>query len=369
MGKLNMIFRKKKEPEESGSETSQEDYRNIRVMRDDLDELSGKAPKTEASATPSVPEAPQVGNPFLGGTDSPAPVPTNASRQADSLPDPVPMPSMEDVAKPSPEQSSKGVAGKTGKWFIYGGGAVLVLAVAGAVLVYFFNNSGRRQGETVSENAPVQDAGNTAAAPDPALSSPENTQSFSVSNPNYLQFDTESPNATPESVATILEETSAKVASMPTTSPVEFLIRDMNNNPIAFSRFAHLLGLKLPSEILSNVNESFSISFVPDGPVVRRAIVINTKDSSNLQSAAQKYETSLPALFGALLYGKNFTIPATPIFHDGTFGALKTRYAIIDSDIGSSLDHIIVENAWVVGTSKDSFRAVLGKIVQEQSKN
>ena len=373
MSDFKKLFRKK-ETKAPSAEITQDDYRNIRVMRDDLEELSGKTHKANPVSDPNISAQAQVGNPFLENQSVTAsvtqPTETAKSELVENIPVTVSDTSVKlDQKAEVPMPSSGGSSKDTLKWIIIGGASILVIGIGVFVFFFFFSNDGSKTASGVVDQPVTQPADTSAPTDNPTPFPVEPLQVFSSVNPNYLVIDTESVGQTKEGVMSVLDETAAKVGSMAQSAPIEFIVRDNNNNPIAFSRFAYLLGLKLPSEMLSSVNESFSIAFVSEGSTVRRVLTVNVKDSSLLPSSIQKNEPSLPSLFGSLLYGKDFVIPTAMTFNDGTFGALKTRYAIVDQTTDSSFDNIVLGNTWIIGTSKNSFRLVLGNLIQKQSQN
>ncbi|MEI7750438.1 MAG: hypothetical protein WCJ25_05605 [Candidatus Moraniibacteriota bacterium] len=378
MGTLNMLFKKKHD-----DGVPPEELQNIRVMQDDIDELTGApssrkpllAPKSAGSSDASL-----AGNPFLGNEEfskkdevvkTPNPVEVKATapilKQESSLgqvPD-----ALKNVSKSTPSETATGktsILGIPNRWVVPAAVSLSVLVIAIGAYLFFF----------VSGNQPSQDgvSSSPASSDTPASSSSDtasNSQSapFLVTNPNYLQIDIESANSNADSIKAILDETASKIVMMPPSVPVRFLVRDANNNPIAFSRFAHLLGLKVSEGILSNIDETFSLYFVLDAGGIRRSIVVQAKDATALKAAVLKSEASLPTMFATLLYGRSQSVPAASVFHDGTYNSLPTRYANIDPVTGLSFDNAFSGKQWIIGTSKDSFRSVFGQVMQEQSQN
>lgn len=193
---------------------------------------------------------------------------------------------------------------------------------------------------------------------------PDLQEPFSRENPNFLIIDTESDMATAEGVAMMLGSVEADVTSMNVTAPVEFVVRDSNNNPIAFSRFAYMLGLEFPSEMLAAFDEEFSLYVVPDGDRLRRGISVSIGDREAMLSMLASDEDLLLSSFDDLLYAVPVPGTVTSEFRDGAYGTLSTRYVNLDEDGTLSFDYVLLEDAMVIGTSKDSFRAVLGKMLR-----
>lgn len=318
-------------------------YRSVRVMRDDLNEMEGK-PK-ESFRTSSESDQFQAGNPFLGGESLP-PVPdTGSGKEQQAL-----------SAPRSLMDRRKAVIVPAVGLFI-----LFLLALA----AYFFFRGGS---DAPAEPAGVVTVPSESAAPMPQElpSAPKNA--FSTAMPNYLQIDPESDTATPDGIFMKISDVAGKAKTMSTSDPVEFLVRDMNNNPIAFSRFAYLAKLGIPEEALALIDESFSLYLVPDGGDIRFALSLESKDAGKLAASVTAKESALPTWFGRLLYDPAVRIPSLVSFRNGAYGTISTRFAAVDEVRNYSFDYAFIGEKWVIGTSMDSFRATLGKIVMEQTK-
>jgi hypothetical protein len=339
MSLLSKFFRKG--GDESNAVIAPEIYGSVHVMRDDINEMEGRPKESFPGSVPDA-DPSQANNPFLG-TAAAAPMPS-----AGSSPEPV---------EPTRVERKK--------LYIFAGFGFLVLITAIFGIYFFLGERGGQQ-ELTTDLPPVS----VPAASIPVQESlpvPSQTM-FSLSMPNYIQIDPESDAATPDGIFTKLSNTARKVREMNTPDPVEFLIRDMNNNPIAFSRFAYLSKLGIPEDALSLIDESFSIYLVPDESDIRFALALDMKDAEKLMPTVVAGEPSLPSWFGRLLYEPSSRIPATVLFRSGTYGTIATKFAVVDEAKNYSFDYAFVGKKWVIGTSKESFRAALGKIAMEQAK-
>lgn len=318
-------------------------YKSVRVMRDDLNEIEGKPHEPIPGGAEEV--ATHAGNPFLD--------------EAVASAEPMPV-------------ASQGTAPKyMRKWFMIGGAMLSVAVIAGGLAYFVFRDEEPSPDMMAPEQLAVEipAAGGSSSTQQPEVDLAQKTQAFSITNPNYLTIDPESAQATPSGIRAILAETSRKVGEISPSEPVEFLIRDANNNPIAFSRFAYLLGLSIPQETLSLIDEPFSVYFAPgNGTGVRMAILLETKDYAGVMDAVASGESLLPSWFSGVLYPGGVTVPATVEFRSGLYGTVSTRFASVDDVSGYSFDYAFFEKRWVIGTSKDSFRAVLAKVAQTAKK-
>jgi hypothetical protein len=345
MTDLKKLFAKK-EKQEVSPDISPEEYRHIHVMQDDMDELSGKAPeKIQFQSSPGATAS--AGNPFLSEM--------------------TPQSTGTDVAEKKPVEAEatvprKGFASSRKTVTII---VILLVAVGAGVSVYFLYGKMKLAQWADTTGTPVQESNQSEIisenVPPVPVVLPE--KPFASSGANFLQLDTGSTATTSDEIINTLEDTAAKMIAMDTLEPVQFMVRDFNNNPIAFSRFSYLVGLKLPADLMASLDETFSLYFVRDGASVRRALVVQVVDKRKFDVAINKYETSLPKLFGALLYEKIEVISLKSVFKDGIFDSIQTRYTILHPDSTLSYDHVLTGTSWIMGTSKDSFRSVLGSVL------
>lgn len=339
MSLLSKFF--KKNDSESNAAIAPEIYGSVHVMRDDINEMEGKPKESFPGSVPDA-DPSQANNPFLG-TAAAAPLP---------------------AVGPSPEPVEPTRIEKK-KLYVFAGIGVLVLILALFGIYFFLRDRGEQRDPTTelpSVSAPAASIPIQEELPVPS----ENM--FSLSMPNYIQIDPESDVATPDGIFMKLADTAGKVRAMNTSDPVEFLIRDMNNNPIAFSRFAYLSKLGIPEDALSLIDESFSIYLVPDGKDIRFGLALEMKDAEKLMPIVVAGEPSLPSWFGRLLYEPSSRVPAVVSFRSGTYGTIATKFAAVDEARNYSFDYAFIGKKWVIGTSKESFRAALGKIAMEQAK-
>ena len=324
-------------------------YHSVHVMKDDVDELHGKKPSNVQAEQADAVAASEAEHPFLR-SDSPfgesgmlavAPAPVAESVSADTVP------------KPEKKPLDK-------RYYIYGGVAILIIAVIGAAAYYFLVIRKRSQ----SVPAPQTTETPATSAPTGMTTPDQPVGYYSLTNPNTLALDVESDAGTPAGVRKLLSDASAKVLSMQTTVPVEFVIVDKSNAPIAFSRFAYLSGVKLPDDLLSLAGESFTIYMVAENGVVRSGVAMDVTDERKMADAVKSVEATLPVAFQSILYKADTMVPAQVTFRDGMFGTVPTRYAIVDDATGTSFDHVVLGKKLVIGTSKLTFDAILTKLVQ-----
>ncbi|NTW13651.1 MAG: hypothetical protein HGA31_01315 [Candidatus Moranbacteria bacterium] len=399
-----MFFGNRKKEQIIDTSSNAELYQGIRVMQDDLDELSGKPPAVASvSSAESAPHTgASSGSPFLSDQYLAQTATKNETR--DGLQDGIeiqePSPSVKSaenidrqsgapiaevfsglknfvsnigsnqdtVEEESEHETVQEVNGSgqdpvaSGKsWILLASALALIALVAGAAAyVFIFSRTGGNENQT-----PV--VGPNQADTEQSAQSIQSTESetipFTQGMPNYLSIDIESEASTPEGILKLLSDTDASVMKAKPSFPVEFIIRDANNNPVAFARFAYLLGLKIPLETLTSLDEGFSLFFVFDGNAARRVVVIDVRQGKDVSKDMKDGETSLVSWFGTMLYPTAVSISSGTSFQSGSYGKLTTRFINIDSADDTSFDYAIMDDALVIGTSKDAFRSVLGTIV------
>lgn len=181
---------------------------------------------------------------------------------------------------------------------------------------------------------------------------------YSVENPNYLPFDTET--VTVASFQMLLKETSARILEANMGKLVEFYLTDKNNNPIAFSRFVYLMNIPLKPEFLNQFDEEFSLFLYNDAGQVRVGLMLSLLPIAESALFEAQKEGSMPAAFGTFLY-EGVLVPKEVVFRSGTYQEQSVRYVNIDASKNISFDHAMAKSKWFIGTSKDTLRAMLDK--------
>jgi hypothetical protein len=216
---------------------------------------------------------------------------------------------------------------------------------------------------TPPENIPEN---NTAPVTPPVNIEPVQPK-FSLEKPNYLSIDTETANA--QSLKQLLTQTASEVKDMNVTTPVEFVITDSNNNPIAFPIFSVISELKL-SPVIENLDETFSLFVAPDiseagteSSNMRIALAINIKNKPAAISTMKTKENTLISDLSFLF----LDIPSQKtgkFFNDNNFNGHVIRYANVDeSGQGKlSIDYSFTENQLILATSKNTMWMLLDKL-------
>jgi hypothetical protein len=180
---------------------------------------------------------------------------------------------------------------------------------------------------------------------------------FSVTMPNYLSVNVETLSA--EGLRTQLTAIGTQMQLAHIETPVEFLVTDQNNSPIAFARFVALIGLKLPQNVVSMTEEEFSLFVFSDQGHSRVGLSISLKNTKTALETLKKAEVDFPVLFQSLFLESKSFPPKKYVFKESLHNGTKIRYANISEPDFISIDYAVEGNRWFLGTSKQSLRAVL----------
>lgn len=185
---------------------------------------------------------------------------------------------------------------------------------------------------------------------------------YSVAQPNLLSFDTET--VTSESIRTEFLKVALSIKQDNLQGPVEFLVRDQNYNPLAFSRLAYLLGVTLSSDLLAALDEEYSLFFVLDGSFVRMGLRLQVKNNEAFVVALARDETLLPKALEPFFLDTT-TAPKTGlIFRSGLYKDQPVRYTNIDQVMNLSIDSAVMGNTWVIGTSQNTLRSLIDHLAK-----
>ncbi len=233
---------------------------------------------------------------------------------------------------------------------------VLVLSV-GFGGWYWWQSRGQSAKPIVSE-APIQETAPVAElkVQEPL---PQPPQAYSATQPNLFSFNTET--VTAESISIEFLKVARAIEQEALRQPIEFLVRDQNYNPLAFSRFAYLLGLTLPADLLTTLDEPFSLYFYLDQDRPRMGLAVTIRDKAAFQQMITTTEALLPKIFEPLYLDKT-TAPKTDLaFRSGLYREQLVRFVNIDAAMNLTFDYAVREQLWIIGTSQATLRALLDR--------
>jgi len=259
--------------------------------------------------------------------------------------------------------------------FIVGGIVMIILLLVSTGGYYYFFVAGKQVAEpTVPENI-IQKYPSRVAEDIPK------ELPYALDKANYLSVNTEV--VSPADIEKILFQVASRIKEASITQPIEFLITDQNNNPIAFNRFVFLLKLEIAPDILALIDETFSLYAYNDAGNVRLGLDLKLKDQPALLSALPKKEDALPYALRALILEQNVNVAKTILFKSNTYTSrLQTRagqdgnsdkqigqefslrYANIDISRNLSVDYVITNNHWYIGMSRNTLRVLLDTVAK-----
>lgn len=229
------------------------------------------------------------------------------------------------------------------------GAAVLLLAGVGTW--YFFFGNEEQSLESVSPSNVIQ---KTSEIPE---NLPPKQSPFALGKPNYLSFNIETVSS--QDIRRTLSQAADRIIAADIREPIEFLITDQNNNPLAFSRFVFLLKLELDSDVLALIDEKFSLYAYNDAGRPRFGLVLTFKNAQDAASLIERTEVSLPYALQALILEPNISVGKRLTFRSTGYDQFLVRFANIDSDQNISLDYSLYGSQLFIGTSKNTLRAIL----------
>lgn len=182
---------------------------------------------------------------------------------------------------------------------------------------------------------------------------------YSSDKPNYLPFNTET--VSPEDIRATFSQIASRIQESNITKPIEFLVTDQNNNPLAFNRFAFLLKLDLDPEMLSLAEESFSLYAYNDTGSVRFGMILDFKETQTetIADIIKKTESGLPYALRALIIEPDSNISKKTTFQSSDYNQFQIRFVNIDIERKITIDYVLYNNRLFVGTSKETLRAIL----------
>lgn len=182
-------------------------------------------------------------------------------------------------------------------------------------------------------------------------------EKYSTTKPNYLVLDTNNTTAEPikETISKISDELKRSSSSQ---ALYEFIPVDINNAPIAFPIFTIAAKLNLSSKVLSNLGTDFSLFLYNDNGEIRLAITskINKTDTlaANMLIQEKTFIEDADFLFLRMIPDKT-----NAAFGSSSYNNIAVRYLNASLQKNLSIDYAITESHLIIGTSKNTLRAVM----------
>ena len=182
---------------------------------------------------------------------------------------------------------------------------------------------------------------------------------FSEANPNYFPIDVGTVNA--NNIIALLTAKATEVKEFKAATPIEFLMTDTNNDPVFFSAFNYISGMGMPMELLTNLGDNFSLFLYNDNGNMRMGVAVELKDKEKIISQMKSNESSLVKDLTPMFLG-NPVNGTGKSFKGSAYNAAAIRYLNLDEQNSISVDYTITDKYLVIGTSKQTIRAILDKL-------
>ena len=183
-------------------------------------------------------------------------------------------------------------------------------------------------------------------------------QIYATELPNYFSIDIEST-TTQQDIATELKTIAQNMQKQDITGPISFIVTDQNSNPVSFHVFSVSAGMNIPQDIAASLEEGFEIyAYNDDVNGIRFGFSIDVKNVETLQKAITTNEASLPKSFNIILNDLNVDT-TNVVFRDSSYKTHPIRYYNLNEAESYSIDYTINDNKWIIGTTKNTLRAII----------
>lgn len=232
---------------------------------------------------------------------------------------------------------------------------VLILIVLGGG-VYYYMTQIASKGEEVAVEEPTTSEEESAEIVEEA-----EPMEYSLAMPNYLTIDTE--NQTRQELYSKIENVMNQLPAME-TEVYEFVVTTEDYSQIDYDKFSDFTGLDLGPQITLNLSNEFSLFLDARNSKIGIAIKIDEGKGMMLSNELEANENNLLTNTQALFLEKFIPDPSKT-FSDSQYSDIDIRYVNFDEMTGASIDYAIIDNYFVVGTSKDTMRSIIDKIIGE----
>lgn len=241
--------------------------------------------------------------------------------------------------------------------------SVIVFLITGIIILggYYFWMTRTPKQVSESVQPTIETAVPVEEATEPVIITPP-IEKYSPAKPNYLTIDLATLSAA--EIQAAISAIANDLKDLTPQTAYEFTAVDTNNNPIPFSVFATNAKLNFSQAALSALGENFSIYLYNNNGEIRLGLAINVLKSDTLTAEIQKQEKTLPSDI-AFIFLDSVPDTTAGLFKDGSYYDTKTRYMNLNAQGTLSIDYAINNTNFTIGTSKNTERAVLDKIYQE----
>lgn len=185
-------------------------------------------------------------------------------------------------------------------------------------------------------------------------------EKYSSEKANYLSINTADSNS--ENLKANLLKVGEEVKVISSKKPIEFIITDEKNNPVSFSAFCVLSGIKLSGDLLKDLDDGFSLYFYSDAGSIKLGLAASAKEKEKIIPVIKKEELNLVQELAPLFLEK-VTMPKEKVtFSDNNYSGIAIRYFNLDGKGAYAIDYAFINDKLVFATSKSAAFAILDKI-------
>lgn len=184
---------------------------------------------------------------------------------------------------------------------------------------------------------------------------------FSLNESNPFVIDVEM-----ETLSTLQEKLVDNAKKMQTADmrvPVQFTVVDKNNAPIAFFIFASVFNLGLSGDLLNSLGNDFSLYLFLDNGAPRLGLTVSFKDIESARALLKTSEKTLPVSLKNLFL-EDVSTGSDVAFQNGIYESVPTRFFNFDTPEPLSIDYAFMRDYLVIGTSKDTLRAIIDEVLK-----
>lgn len=187
-------------------------------------------------------------------------------------------------------------------------------------------------------------------------------EQYSIDKPNFLAIDLTQLSA--EEIKQQIIDTANKIKS--TNNAYEFIVVDINNNPISFPIFATAAKLEIKPALLSSLAEKFSLYIYRENDQARIGLLIDINNKDVLVKEILPQEETF-VTDAAFLFLETAPEDKNTKFDNSTYGAHNIRFVNLNEQRTLSIDYTITETQLIIATSKNTMRSILDKLTQDKN--
>ncbi|MBU2028600.1 hypothetical protein KJ761_01770 [Patescibacteria group bacterium] len=292
-----------------------------------------------ATSTPRI-------SPFLEKTDLPSTVPVSQKKPANLA-----IPSVKkQPLKPAISDSSSEFDLK--KVFVFSTIFLSVIAL-GIGSYYFWLVRGN------DSESPIEEPTTPASLPieEPVLPAATIEPEIEIEQPKENTLVLDLASFSPAEIKTEIKNQIEKLPKDSFAQPVEFKLKDPQNNLLNFSLFAEKSGLAFAQNLSAYLGESFSLLVFSDGPNLGTGLIIESKNDALLTQALLEKEATLPKDLDAIFLTAAPEETKKVSFSNYTYKDLPLRYFNLISPEKLTIDYAVTKNRLIIGTTKNTFFA------------